>query len=382
MCTFKLSLKRLLALGAVAFAGVVFSTSALAVGTDAGTPIDNFATVDYKVGGVDQTAINSPTTQFVVDQVVDLTVAEADGADTDVGAGQSDAIARFTVTNTGNETQDFNLSIADLVGGSVFGNLDNIDADALTIVIDANGNDVYDAGTDTVATFVDELSADVANPDPLLDNVVSVFILGDIPAGASAGDAANIELTATAHKAGLVGFLGVIESETGVPDNPATVQIGFLNNTGSDQDSYVVGFATLGVVKASEVLSDPLGQTAPNALAVPGAIVEYEVTITNTGVLPATEVVITDDIQSDLTFETGTYNGAASDVEIVVGVSPAVFCVAEVGADSNGDGCFLNVAGDSLTVSIPISGTYPTGLTVSDTAPDDVVIIRFKVSVD
>jgi uncharacterized repeat protein (TIGR01451 family) len=358
---------------------MVFSTSALALGTDAGTDIDNIATVDFKVGGVPQTAIDSPTYTFVVDQVVDVTVAEADGADTDVSPGQLDAVARFTVTNTGNATQDWNLSIVDLVGGLVFGNTDNIDADALTIVIDANGDDVYDAG-DTVATFIDELGANT-NADPLLDNVVSVFILGDIPAAANDGDAANIELTATAHKAGGAG-LGVIEAETGIDDDPATVQIVFDAEVGTAEDSYLLVAATLSPVKSSEVLSDPLGQVSPAALAIPGAFVEYSVTITNTGGSDATEVIITDDLQSDLTFETGTYAGA-TDVEIVVGVDPAVFCVAEIGGvDTNVDGCWRDVAGDSLTVSIPVGGGYPTGLTVTAAAPDDVVVIRFQVTVN
>ena len=371
MCNFKSSLRRLLALGTVASCGVMFSTSVLAVGTDAGTPIDNFATIGYNVGGVPQTAVPSNTTSFVVDQVVDLTVAEADGGDTVVGAGQLDAVARFTVTNTGNATQDFALTIADLTGGTVFGNTDNIDADALTIFVDSNGNDVYDAGTDT-ATFIDAL---------VNDGTVSVFILGDIPAGAAGGDAANIELTATAHQTGTVGVLDPPEAETGINDDPGTVQIVFSNNTGSDQDSYRVGLATLGVVKASEVLSDPTGGTAPAALAIPGAIVEYEVVVTNTGVLDATNLVITDNIQSELTFATGNYTGT-TDVEITVGASPALFCIAELTADSNGDGCFRNAAGDSLSVSIPVSGTYPTGLTVGTTAPDDEVIIRFQVLID
>ena len=380
MSTLYRNLRGSLAVAAVALCGVVYSTSVLAVGTDAGTPIDNFATVNYKVGGVGQTAIDSPTTQFVVDQVVDVTVAEADGADTDVSPAEFGAIARFTVTNTGNETQDFDLSIADLVGGTVFGNLDSINADLLTIAVDANGDNVYDAG-DT-ATIIDELSADDLNPDPLLNNVVSVFILGNIPAGAVDGDAANIELTATAHKAGGAG-LGVIEAETGVNDDPATVQIVFSNSTGTDQDSYLVGSATLAAVKASEVISDPLGQVAPAALAIPGAFVEYEITITNTGGSDATELVITDDIQGELTFATGTYNAGASDVEIVVGASPAVFCVAEIGGvDTNGDGCFRDAAGDSLSVSIPISVTFPTGLTVTTVAPDDEVIVRFQVSIN
>jgi len=379
MSTLYRNLKGSLAMAAVVLCGVVYSTSVLAVGTDAGTPIDNFATVNYKVGGIGQTAIDSPTTQFVVDQVVDVTVAEADGADTDVSPAEFGAIARFTVTNTGNETQDFDLLIADLIGGTVLGNLDNINADLLTIAVDANGDDVYDAG-DT-AIFIDELSADDLNPDPLLDNVVSVFILGDIPAIAVDGNAANIELTATTHKAGGAG-LGLIEVETGVNDDPATVQIVFSNEIGTAQDSYLVGSATLDAAKASEVISDPLGQVAPAALAIPGAIVEYEITITNTGGSDATELVITDDIQGELTFETGNYPGA-TDIEIVVGNDPAVYCIAEIGGvDTNTDGCVRDVAGDSLSVSIPISVTYPTGLTVTTLVPDDEVIIRFQVAIN
>lgn len=387
MCTFKPNLKGLIALGAVMAYGMVYSTSALAVGTDAGTPIDNQATVDYKVGGVDQTPQVSPNTRFLVDQVVDFVVAEADGGDTSVAAGEQDAVARFTVTNTGNEAQDFALSVLDLVGGTVF-SLDTIQTDALTIVVDANDNDVYDAGVDLVQSYIDALSADDAAAADA-DNVISVFILGDIPAGASDGDAANIELTATAYKVDGSPGLGTIESESGVNDDPDTVQIVFsaavdsgATATSAGQDGYLVASANLTAAKASTVISDPLGASAPAALAIPGAIVEYEVTITNTGDLPATELVITDDIQSDLTFETGNYAGT-TDVEIVVGASPAVYCVAEIGGvDSNGDGCFRDVAGDSLTVSIPVSVTYPTGLTVGTTAPDDQVIVRFQVSIN
>ena len=383
MCASKM--KKILALGPVAFLGLALSTSVLAVGTDAGTPINNTATVGYSVGGVAQTAINSPQTTFLVDQVVDFVVAEADGGDTLVGAGEQDAVARFTITNTGNETQDFALSVLDLIGGTVF-SLDTIDADLLTIVIDANDNDVYDAGIDTVANFIDELSADdTAAADA--DNVISVFILGDIPDPAAAGAAANIVLTGTAHVAGAAG-LGAVEAETGGNDDPSSVEIIFSADvtagTGtSDQDGYLVGLASLAAVKTSTVVLDPLGQASPLALAIPGAFVQYEVTITNNGGLPATELQVTDTLQGDLTFATGTYNTAASDVEIVVGASAAVYCVAEIGGvDTNGDGCFRNVAGDSLTVSIPVSGTYPTGLTVGTTAPDDEVIVRFQATIN
>jgi len=381
MCALKL--KRYFALGLAAIYGLTWSTSVLAVGTDAGTPINNIATVDYKVGGVDQLAITSPQTTFLVDQVVDFVVAEADGADTAVGAGEQDAVARFTVTNTGNETQDFALSVLDLVGGTVF-SLDTIQTDALTIFVDVNDNDVYDAGIDT-ATFIEDLVAD----DTAAANEISVFVLGDIPGSAVPTDAANIELTATAYKVDAAPALGTIEAETGGNDGQGTVEIIFsaavdsgATATAAGQDGYLVGLASLAAVKTSTVVLDPLGQTSPLALAIPGAFVQYEVTITNTGGLAATEVQVTDAIQGELTFATGTYNGAASDVEIVMGASPAVYCIAEVGGDSNSDGCFLNGAGDSLTVSIPVSGSYPTGLTVGTNAPTDDVIVRFQATID
>ncbi len=103
-------------------------------------------------------------------------------------------------------------------------------------------------GTD----FVDELSADDTAP-AASDNVVSVFILGDIPAAAVDGDAANIRLTATAHKSGTVGTLDAIEAETGVPDDPASVQIVFDVEIDSDDDggmSVRVGGRTAKVAEA------------------------------------------------------------------------------------------------------------------------------------
>ena len=378
MCTLKF--KRLLALGSMAFVSLVYSTSALAVRTDAGTPINNVATVGYKVGGVDQTAINSPITTFYVDQVVDFVVAEADGGDTNVGAGEQDAVARFTVTNTGNETQDFALSVDNLVGGTVF-SLDTIQAGGLTIFVDVNDNDVYDAGIDT-ATSIDALSADdTAAADA--DNVISVFVLGDIPAAID-GDAANIELTATAYKDNAVPGLGTIEAESNIDDDPDTVQIIFAaavdsgaTATAAGQDGYLVASATLTAAKVSTVVSDPLGQVAPLALAIPGAIVEYEITITNGGILPATQLVITDDIQADLTLvTTGVYSG--DDIQITKRDGTIVTCTADTG---DSDGCGLT--GSALTVSIPTT-VDPEGISVLALAgaPQNVVVIKFQATIN
>ena len=63
------------------------ATPAFAVGTTAGSFIDNTATVNYQVGGVSQTAVNSNTNRIVVDRRISLLVAEVGNATTSVAPG-------------------------------------------------------------------------------------------------------------------------------------------------------------------------------------------------------------------------------------------------------------------------------------------------------
>ena len=140
--------------------------------------------------------------------------------------------------------------------------------------------------------------------------------------------------------------------------------------------------ANLTVIKSVITVRDPLGAATPAAFAIPGAVVQYEISITNSGNGSASEVIVTDTLDTNLTFLAGEFNGGAADIQITVGAGPPAFCVAETGGDSNADGCFLNAAGDDLTVTIPVSGTYPTGLTVGTTAPDNVAVVHFRATVN
>ncbi len=295
--------------------GMVYASSALAVGTASGTDILNRATVNYQVGAVDQTLIesapgagnstpgvtNGTDTVFEVDNLVDLTVTEVLGTHTIVAPGSLLRVTEFTVTNDGNTTQDYALTPTDLVGGTVFGNLDTINTDLIEVFVDDNTNGVYDDGVD-VSTFIDELVADATE---------TVFIVVTIPALAVDGDAANVELTATTHDGGSAGApIGALTVETAAPDDPAAVDIVFgdTGNDGleTDQSSYLVVTATLTIVKDSAVISDPINGTGANRLSIPGAIMEYTITITNSGTSDATSVSITDVIDLNLTFETGS----------------------------------------------------------------------------
>jgi uncharacterized repeat protein (TIGR01451 family) len=374
MCAFKSSLKRLLATGLVAFFGVVYSTSALAIGTAANTDIDNSATVDYQVSGASQLPITSNETSFKVDQVVDLSVAEADGAETAVVPNQQDAVARFTVTNTGNAAQDFSLSVNN-VASNPFGVPDDFDPTAFTIVVDVNNNNVYDPLVDT-ATFIDELGPDVTG-DEATDNVISVFVLADIPLGPTPGQGANIQLVAEALEGGASGAQGDVQVASGGP-NTDGLEVAISNATASADDAYLVGaVAALAATKASQVVSDPLVGVSPNALAIPGAIVEYTITITNSGSVAATDVTVSDTLPGDLTFVNGGYDVGVTNSDVQIDANGATsYCIAEAGGtDTNGDGCVLT--GAVLTVGAA-------GMTADtlDNAPNNIVTVRFQVSIN
>jgi uncharacterized repeat protein (TIGR01451 family) len=61
----------------------------------------------------------------------------------------------------------------------------------------------------------------------------------------------------------------------------------------SDDDAYRIQTATLAVTKTSTVISDPFNLTT-NPKRIPGAVVEYCITVENTGSASATAVVVSD----------------------------------------------------------------------------------------
>lgn len=361
------------------FLGLSLMQTANAVGTPSGTQVDNLATVNYEVGGVSQLPIesapagnstpgvgNGTVTRFLVDNVVDLTVAEVGGAATPVNPGQGSAVTTFTVTNTGNTAQDYALTAANLTSAdaAVHGNADtDIDMNNLQVFVDSNGNGTYEAGVDNTS-FIDSLAADAS---------ISVFIVADVPIGAGNNDVANVRLTAVTHDAGSGATSPT--TETAGADNALAVDVVF-GDAGRDgqeeaDDGYIVSAADIQVTKTSTVISDPFnGTTDPKA--IPGAVIEYVITANNSGSVDADSVRFTDVLDASVTLALGQYNGGASDIQIDVGSGPTTsFCTADAG-DGDSDGCGLS--GGTLEVD--------TGLTVGTTGTDNPVVIRFRVTVN
>jgi hypothetical protein len=297
-------LKMLVAASTVA---VMMSTgSAHAAGTLQGTDVINNVSVAYQVGGVSQTAATGSNT-FKVDRKVIFTVTEPGNAAFPVVPGQTNAYTTFLVTNTSNDTLDFNLALAQLANGTnntahSLSDAFNINAPttpgtgspAMYLDVDPDGagpllpDGIYTPGTDTVVTSLNDLAPDTS---------ARVFIVGSIPTTVTNGQAAGVTLTATA----LNSNGSAITAATDSTANTAAVETIFAD-TGRDGiesagDDYNVSAANLTVTKYSRVVSD--GVSASNPKAIPGAVVEYCIAVSNAAsAATATNVTISDNLTS------------------------------------------------------------------------------------
>lgn len=375
-------------LACVALGAIAVSQQALAVGTAADTNITNTATVNYQVAGVAQTPVASNTAAFRVDRKIDLHVQEVGNNATTATPGGANFVTTFFLRNDGNDAQGFTFeSTAALVNqanGATVGHSAIADAFDMTNVrvrvesvactgIGQTGLS-YVAANDT-ATTVPTINA---------DGCAWVYIIADAPVSATNGTGSVVRLAATARVPTTLAAL----TETTGADTAATVDTVFGDTAtipgqvardaqAFADDIYVISAAALSVAKTSAVVYDPFnGALAPGVFpkAIPGARVEYSITLTNTGGQSASVVTITDAIPANTAFATGTYNAGASSVRLTVGATNT-FCIAEAGSDTNGDGCFRTSASPNvLTVGSP-------ALTSVATGAGNAVTMSFQVTI-
>lgn len=294
------------------------ATPAIAAGTTAGTTITNTATVDYQVGGVTQ-GQQSASNNFVVDRKINLLVEEVGNITTTVVPGQTNAVTTFQLTNSSNEVLDFALAASQIAGGTAsHGGTDTFDVSNVRIYRDNTVTGTvgsWDVG-DQLVTFIDEL---------VVDTAIRLFVVADVPGGLANNAVAGVALRATAREGGTAGSQGAAITETTGANTAGkdTVFADIAGVTGdaardgshSDNDDYTVQTATLAVTKSSRVISDPFNNTT-NPKLIPGAVVEYCISVANSGSADATSVVINDAVPGQLTFNAGTIrlNGTVTGV--------------------------------------------------------------------
>jgi uncharacterized repeat protein (TIGR01451 family) len=298
---------------------------AYAAGTEAGTSISNTASIDYSVSGVSQTQIQSSPATFYVDDKVLLTVTRVDSAPVPVTPGGSDLALTFTVANTGNTTHDFLLSATAepststqiTFGGNTY--TDNFDATSPLTYVDNNGQQLSTSYSATVWSNTGAATQTTTVTALAPDHSITVYVVASIPAAQLDSDVAICALTATAANAATALTNGATETVLGhsvtivFADGAGTDDAAAPTHDGkySDRSAYQVASSHLAVTKTPTVISDPInGVTNPKA--IPNAIVEYIINVSNTGSKQADTVVITDQIPANTTFE-GTISAPNSD---------------------------------------------------------------------
>lgn len=420
----KLSMKKL-ALGLMMTGG--FAGHALAAGTTAGEVIENGATLSFQTTTGQSLSIDSSptgnsntdgtgglTTDFLVDRKLDIEVVQQDAELVSV-APDGTAFLSFKVFNRGNDTQDIlltanNLATADAdtdVTAATSGGPDNNDALSFKICTTLPVGDPLDC---TAVTSLDNVAE---------DGEVDVYVLATMQDDTQVANADLILFSLQAQVATTAG-VAIATDDGAATDDPSVVQNVFAETAGPGTDgagtgdavydgfhsdiwAFIIVEANVTVTKTAIAVWDPFSCdddadpdtaaapptahtittcTGDNPKAIPGAYLEYTITITNaTGAADAESLSISDLVDdSEVTFVTDAYN---DDAVTCTALLPCGIYVVQPfttgGAEPAGE-AHTN-ANDGLDASN--FGATPNTVT---SAPDDLAgnqttIVKFRVEI-
>lgn len=296
-------MKRIVSLLAV-LGTMGYAASASAIGTAANTQIDNTANATFTIDGAPVTESSDEVT-FFVDEILDVDVT---GGDTELvgtdGTDDVDQIVTFTVTNTGNGQEDFQIDV-DLNGNGAVDDFDpTFPASGTLVYVDNNNDGLIDAGDTLFDPTTDVLPLDA-------DETVQLLVVTDIPNGLTSGDTADVDLAATSTTVinnGTPGDpTGTIYPNAG--DGGVDAVVGTTTAVDTDTDTYLVNQLVIDLQKEAEKIGG-LGDLGlvdgATVVQVPGDEIRYRLTFTVSGDGTLDDVFITDAIPADLTYDTGS----------------------------------------------------------------------------
>lgn len=304
--------------------------------TVAGVDVVNTATINYQVNSTAQPQQSSNTATFKVDRKVVFTLVQ-ENSQVQVAPGQTGAALKYTLTNLSNADLDFVLSAAEVASainmGSPMGTDNQNSAGTFTFFLDdgtgaAPGAQISGTGNNRVLNL--QRDDDTGSGD----NAIVIWVKADIPTvanGAANNNVIGVLLTATAYEADGLGTAtgAILADHSGVADVAGTVQNVFAeaasdgsdaahNGTYSAWGSYIIRTVELVLTKSSKVIWDPINGlgngTTIYPKAIPGAVVEYCLLVTNPGVLKASSLVIEDNLPAKTTYFAGN-TGATPDLQ-------------------------------------------------------------------
>ncbi len=283
MNTYAIPLRRAAGILGCSLASLSIAAPAHATGVLAGTLIENTATATYQSGSGTGTVTSNKVT-LKVDELLDVAVTTLSTAPA-TGRASTPAVLIFSVTNSGNGPEAFNLTADPRISGNGF------DGTIKQVVLDSNKNGVYDAGVDTV------LTAGAATPLLGPDKSIKVFVLVTLAADATDAHTSQVRLTAAAVTG--TGTPGTSFSEKGEGGGDAVVGL----TTASDNSlaALIASLANVRLTKSATIL-DPFGTAKP----VPGAVVTYAIAARVTGTGRVEGVHVVDAIPEGTTYVPGS----------------------------------------------------------------------------
>lgn len=427
----------------VAIAGLSMGSSAFAQLTTADDDVDNLALITFSVGGTNLELESSEAgnttlgagsgteTSFVVDRLIDFTVAEQN---TDfnstlapiAGVGQNDVVMQFLISNDSNADLGFALHVEQ--NGGVANPFAAPGGSVVTLLtpeiwIEDGTTPGYQAAEDTQQAFIDILGeqASGANPDEQI-----VYVVADVPAtGIVNTDFSLFTLVAQAAEPNTSGATHITNDDNGnispggtandVVDTATTVEDvfgdaagdgsfdfvgagGFIagddtisNGQHSDTDGIEINGPSFTVTKTAETIWDPINAN-DNPKAIPGAYVRYTITVSNlAGASEGTLDDLTDTIPASLAFDTALLQTGCTDIDVTncTDEDGNAYTVAgtlgvEVTFNDGGDTTVFVASGDAfsgqtLTINMDGDGVpadailgTATGVSTGNTADGDV----------
>lgn len=275
------------------------SLPAFAIGTDAGAGIQNTATVNFNIGGIAQTPVDSNTVVTIVDELLDVVVVDDNGGSVGVSSPDTGVILQFTVTNNGNGSETYRL-IADenIAEGGFDPVLDQL-------YLETNGLPGLQIGADTA--YVPGTS------DPVLaeDQSQVIYVVSDIPPGSGQGDDGDVQLRAVAStiitQAGVdnpddAGWPSPGTSYAGQGDGGGQAVVGSSNDISNllmrSTGRYEVADAVVTITKSATSVTDPFG----GSTVVPGSIITYELQVAVGGTGDAEDLIIRDVLPAEVEY--------------------------------------------------------------------------------
>lgn len=262
--------------------------------------------MNFSTGGAPASTV-SASASFTVDELISVRVTPPVAATT-VASPDGDRVLSFLITNTGNGTESFSLGVNYALGGDQF---DPSPGSSGTLFLDVNNDGAFQSGIDTLITGSVTLAR---------DQTVRILLLANIPGSRTDGDLGRVSLTAAsttpgAAPAGTGASPGTVLAGQGTGGVDAVVGAGPGGGADSGADdtatgSYVVSGAAVAMQKVLLSVSDPFGNpcivTGGNSspCLVPGATVEYRVTVTVTSLSGAAvqNLQVTDSISANTTY--------------------------------------------------------------------------------